>query len=81
MPYVDLSETGYGVIIVQAVRKQLKVYTKPEAEKEKLSCELQVMVGETPEPEYKNNMNNKLLPKFPIIINDNTSTKYILEQT
>ena len=47
MLYVDLSNTAYGVIIVQTLRKYFEGFTDQEVDKVKITHKLQGIVGHT----------------------------------
>ena len=53
---------------------------KQEVDNEKLSREIQGMVGHLEDHDYKNMVSKKILPNFPITIHDITNEKYMFGQ-
>ena len=58
---------------INTVRKQFEDYTNQDVEKEKLTRDLQVMVGHLTYRKYKDMASNKLLANFPITTHDITN--------
>ena len=75
--YVDLNKIESRVMIVHTIRKLFEGYTKKYLYKSKLKCELKCMVGHPSDREYKDMVNNKLLPNFPIPIYDINNSESI----
>ena len=54
---------------------------KQEVDNEKLSREIQVMVGYLEDHDYKNMVSKKILPNFPMTMYDITNKNLLLDET
>jgi len=66
MPYNDMHENHAGLALLQTVRKNFEGFTKKQAEKALLACNVQVMVDHPSDGEFNQMVSSPSMKNCPV---------------